>query len=83
MLVGYQELYDKIVELKEASQKSHTLIAKRYRHAKSLTSTEEKMNTTALKKDWLAGSAVIAFLGALMLAQTGDHRAAFMNFPLT
>ena len=37
MLVGYQELYDKIVELKEASQKSHTLIAKRYRHAKSLT----------------------------------------------
>ena len=28
------------------------------------------MNTTALKKDWLAGSAVIAFLGALMLAQT-------------
>ena len=28
------------------------------------------MNDTGLKKDWLAGNAVVAFLGALMLAQT-------------
>ena len=28
------------------------------------------MDETGLKKDWLAGYAVIAFLGALMLAQT-------------
>ena len=28
------------------------------------------MNNTELKKDWLAGSAVITFLAALMLAQT-------------
>ena len=28
------------------------------------------MNDTGLKKDWLASNAVVAFLGALMLAQT-------------
>ena len=28
------------------------------------------MNSRGLKKDWLAGNAVVAFLGALMLAQT-------------
>ena len=40
------------------------------------------MNKTELKEDWLAGNAVVAFLGALMLAQTwrlqgGAHELPF------
>ena len=43
---------------------------------------EDGMNKTELKEDWLAGNAVVAFLGALMLAQTwrlqgGAHELPF------
>ena len=40
------------------------------------------MDETRLKKDWLAGNAVIAFLGALMLAQTWRPTGGVIQLPL-
>ena len=40
------------------------------------------MDETRLKKDWLAGNAVIAFLGALMLAQTWRPTGGGIQLPL-
>ena len=35
---------------------------------------------SALEEDWLAGNAVVAFVGAFLMARSGSHRMASMSF---